>query len=110
MTLLVRNLLHPLPDASLAERFDALLERPGCRIERIVSQGQSSPPGFWYEQDQDEWVLVLAGSAVLRLEDRTEPVPMGVGDCLLLPAGLRHRVESTDPASPTVWLAIHLDR
>ena len=110
MTRLVRNLLDPLPDASSAEQFDALLERPGCRIERIVSQGQTSPPGFWYEQAQDEWVLVLAGSAVLHLEDRAEPVRMGVGDCLLLPAGFRHRVESTDSVTPTVWLAVHLDR
>ena len=72
-----------------------------------MSRGQSSPPGFWYRQDWDEWVLLLAGSAVLSLDDRSSPVTLAPGDYLLLPAGLRHRVESTDPALPTVWLAVH---
>ena len=110
MSSLVRNLLRPLPDASSAEQFEALLERPGLCVERIVSQGQASPPGFWYEQPRDEWVLVLAGSAVLRFEEPSRTVALAVGDSLLLPAGLRHRVESTDAAIPTVWLAIHVDR
>ncbi|HRO60076.1 MAG TPA: cupin domain-containing protein [Burkholderiaceae bacterium] len=110
MTPSVRNLLRPLPDARSAEQFEALFERPGLRVERIVSQGQSSPPGFWYEQAQDEWVLVLAGSAVLRFEEPARAVPLAVGDSVMLPAGMRHRVESTDAGRPTVWLAIHVDR
>lgn len=102
------NLFRPLPDASRGERFDDLLNLPGCRVERIVSQGQASLPGFWYDQDWDEWVLLLAGSAVLRLEGDAEPVRLGVGDHLLIPARCRHRVEATDSAVPTVWLAVHV--
>ncbi len=105
---MLSNFFHPLPDASSEECFDELLARPGCRVERIVSQGQASPPGFWYEQDWDEWVLLLAGAAVLRLEDRVELVHLEIGSHLLIPAGLRHRVESTDQAGATVWLALHL--
>lgn len=105
-----RNLFQPLPDASAGERFDDLLKLPGCRIERIVSRGQASPPGFWYDQDWDEWVLLLAGSAELRLEDRVEPVRLDVGDHLLIPAGQRHRVEATAADQPTVWLAVHMPR
>ncbi|GAB3381181.1 cupin domain-containing protein [Azotobacter armeniacus] len=102
------NLFQPLPDASAGECFDDLLSLPGCRLERIVSQGQASPPGFWYDQDWDEWVLLLAGSAVLRLASEPQPIALGVGDHLLIPAGERHRVEATDPAGPTVWLAVHV--
>ncbi|ACO80673.1 hypothetical protein AvCA_45610 [Azotobacter vinelandii CA] len=103
-----RNLFRPLPDASAGERFDDLLSLPGCRVERIVSQGQASPSGFWYDQDWDEWVLLLAGSAVLRLESQSQPIALAVGDHLLIPAGERHRVEATAPHGPTVWLAVHV--
>jgi cupin 2 domain-containing protein len=60
------NLLRSLPDASAAECVDALMTRPGLRFERIVSFGQASPPGFWYDQSESEWVLLLAGTARLR--------------------------------------------
>ena len=106
------NIFSPLPDAAHDERFDDLLTRPGCRIERIVSHGQASPPGFWYEQDWDEWVLLLAGGAVLGFEDfaqaRAWRVEMRAGDYLLIPKGQRHRVESTDPTAATIWLAVHI--
>jgi cupin 2 domain-containing protein len=101
------NLFEKLPDAGQTEQFENLLSVSGCRIERIVSQGQTSPPGFWYQQDWDEWVLLLSGSAVLRFEGQTEAQPLQIGDSLLIPAQLRHRVESTDSGQPTVWLAIH---
>lgn len=101
------NLFQPLPDARSGECFDDLLERPGCRIERIVSHGQASPPGFWYDQAWDEWVLLLSGSALLRLEPQADPVALRPGDHLLIPAGVRHRVEATAAGEPTVWLAVH---
>lgn len=101
------NLFQPLPDARAGECFDDLLRRPGCRVERIVSHGQASPPGFWYDQAWDEWVLLLAGHAVLRLASRTAPVTLAPGDHLLIPAGERHRVEATAADQPTVWLAVH---
>lgn len=102
----VRKLWADLPRDAGAEVFTALARGPGVLIERIVSTGQASPPGFWYEQGWDEWVLVLAGEAVLGFEDGP-PQRLGAGDCLTIPAGCRHRVEWTDPAAPTVWLAVH---
>ncbi len=78
----------------------------GVRIERIVSTGQNSPPGFWYDQDEHEWVAVLAGMAVLRVECETEGRWLVPGDWVLIPAHCRHRVEATATAEPTVWLAV----
>ena len=101
------NLFQPLPDTRDGECFDDLLRRPGCRVERIVSHGQASPPGFWSDQAWDEWVLLLAGHAVLRRASRAEPVELRPGDHLLIPAGERHRVEATAADRPTVWLAVH---
>jgi cupin 2 domain-containing protein len=107
-----RSVFDPMPDATHEEHFDDLLTRPGCRIERIVSHGQISPPGFWYEQDWEEWVLLLAGEAVLGFEDapagRYWQVNLHVGDFVLIPKGRRHRVESTDPTAATIWLAVHI--
>jgi cupin 2 domain-containing protein len=106
------NVFSALPDATHGECFDSLLTRPGCRIERIVSHGQASPPGFWYEQDWDEWVLLLAGEAVLGFEDapagRYWQMNLHVGDHVLIPKGQRHRVEFTDPMAETIWLAVHI--
>ena len=100
------NLLDDLPDISAAEITEALASRPGLRIERIVSHGQASPPGFWYDQDETEWVLLLAGAALLRFETESEPTRLGPGDWLEIAAHCRHRVEWTDPERPTIWLAI----
>jgi cupin 2 domain-containing protein len=100
------NLLSPLPDARAAEQADALLTRPGLRLERIVSLGQASPPRFWYDQAEGEWVLLLAGAARLRFADETEARLLGPGDWLDIAPRRRHRVEWTDPAAPTVWLAL----
>jgi cupin 2 domain-containing protein len=100
------NLLSPLPDAQASEVIEALLVRPGLRIERIVSRGQASPPGFWYDQDESEWVVLLAGAALLRFADETEPRRLRPGDHLDIAPHRRHRVEWTDPEVPTVWLAV----
>jgi cupin 2 domain-containing protein len=100
------NLFSPLPVAKAAERFDALLTRPGLRIERIVSQGQASPPGFWYDQAEGEWVLLLAGAARLRFADETDARHLWPGDWLDIAPHRRHRVDWTDPTVPTVWLAV----
>jgi len=102
------NIFDDLPVAAADEAVAALLSRPGLRIERIVSTGQASPPGFWYDQDEDEWVMVLAGAALLRVESEPEARQLAAGDYLLIPARCRHRVEWTDPAAMTVWLAIHV--
>lgn len=104
---MISNLLTNLPDASSEEIFEPLLERPGLRLERIVSHGQITPPGEWYDQEQDEWVLVLSGAARLVIEGNGE-VAMEPGDSVFLPAHQRHRVNWTDPDQPTVWLALHV--
>jgi cupin 2 domain-containing protein len=100
------NLFFPLPDARRAEQVDALLSRPGLKIERIVSFGQASPPGFWYDQAEAEWVLLLAGAARLRFADETEARLLGPGDWLDIAPHRRHRVDWTDPGCPTIWLAV----
>ena len=102
------NLFADLPPGSGAEQFVELLSRPGLRIERIVSSGQASPPGFWYDQAQGEWVLLLQGEASLVFEDERAPRRLKAGDFLDIAPHRRHRVEST--ATPTVWLAVHYDR
>jgi cupin 2 domain-containing protein len=101
------NLLAPLPAAQAEEQFDRLIEGPGLSIERIVSTGQASPPGFWYDQEEDEFVVLLAGAARLRFEADTFALDLKPGDWIEIPAHARHRVEWTQADPPTVWLAIH---
>jgi len=101
----MRNLFEDLPCAASEEVAEELVARPGFRVERITSRGQCSPPGFWYDQAEDEWVVVLAGRARLRLERESRAREMTAGDWVFIPAGERHRVEWTDPEEDTVWLA-----
>jgi cupin 2 domain-containing protein len=102
------NIFSGLPAGTeVAEHFNVLVERPGFRIERIVSTGQASPPGFWYDQPEDEWVVLLSGTAGLRFESEVEARELKLGDWLHIPAHVRHRVEWTDAAIPSVWLAVH---
>jgi cupin 2 domain-containing protein len=100
------NLLRDIPDARAGEITEAVVGAPGVRIERIVSLGQASPSGFWYDQAETEWVLLLAGAALLRFADEPEARLIGPGDCVEIAAHRRHRVDWTDPAQPTVWLAV----
>jgi cupin 2 domain-containing protein len=101
------NLFESIERDTVAEQFTELLARPGVRIERIVSHGQTSPPGFWYDQAEAEWVVVLRGAARLRFEDESAPRALRAGDCVEIAPHRRHRVEWTDPAGPTVWLAVY---
>ena len=101
------NLFADIPARSVDEQFTTLLQSSHVRIERIVSHGHASPLGFWYDQDQPEWVMVLSGSASLEIEGESAPRQLVPGDFVNLPAHLRHRVASTDTQTPTVWLAVH---
>lgn len=94
--------------AAGAECCRDLLTAPGgARVERILSRGAASPPGFWYEQAWDEFVLLVAGAAVLAFADGSER-RLEAGDYAILPALCRHRVAWTDPEQETLWLAVHM--
>ncbi|ORJ63644.1 hypothetical protein B5V00_00715 [Geothermobacter hydrogeniphilus] len=103
------SLWDNIPEQLPEELFTTLLTRPGIRLERIVSRGQATPTGEWYDQPQDEWVLLVAGSARLRFSDPEQFIDLRPGDHLLIPAHRRHRVEATAADEDTVWLALHLE-
>ena len=89
----------------MSEKVNTLLDYPNCRIEKIMSQGHCSPEGFWYDQDENEWVTVLQGRAVLGFENGRE-IEMKPGDHLNIPAHQKHRIQWTDPEQETIWLAV----
>jgi len=90
-----------------AEDLRTLVETGAVRIERIVSRGQESPDGFWYDQEWDEWVLLLAGAARLHFEGSVDELNLVPGDYVRIPAHCRHRVSWTDPEQDSIWLAVH---
>ena len=103
------NLFANLPATPApTELTDTLLSTAAVRIERIVSTGQSSPPDFWYDQGEGEWVCLLQGSAGLRFEDEETFWVLRPGDWVLIEPHRRHRVEWTDAEGVTVWLAVFL--
>jgi len=99
-------LFDELPASLPQELVEVLAHNAHVRIERIISTGHCSPKGFWYDQAEAEWVIVLKGQAKLLLEGDDKPLTMGPGAHLLIPAHRRHRVEWTSPDEPTVWLAV----
>ncbi len=101
------NLFAEIPPTLPTELFEPLVETNTFRLERIVSLGHATPAGEWYDQERDEWVVLLKGSAALHFEGECEPVPLQPGDFVHIPAHRRHRVEWTESAGPTVWLALH---
>lgn len=104
------DLFAGLATSSSEEEISILADSPGAKIERIVSTGQASPPGFWYDQDWTEWVFLISGSAGLRIEGEGPPRNLRPGSYVEIPPHVRHRVEWTDVGQPTVWLAVHLPR
>ena len=104
----VSNIFDQLPQSALSgELFETILEGKHCRLERIVSTGQTTPDGEWYDQEQDEWVIVLQGTAKLVFEP-DHVIELQAGDYINIPAHQRHRVSWTDPNQVTVWLALHV--
>ncbi len=103
----VKNLLAGIPEPLEEEWKETLLSMPGFRIERIVSRGHRSPDGFWYDQEENEWILLLQGSAGLRLEGQKEILVLRPGDSFHIDRRRKHRVEWTDPKKNTVWLAVY---
>ena len=101
------NLFKDIPGDLPSELTQLLLTTSAFRVERIVSRGHASPEGFWYDQAEHEWVLLVSGAARLRFEGDGGAVEMKPGDYLHIAARRRHRVEWTAPGENTVWLAIH---
>ncbi len=103
----IRNLFQDLPEGVTEEMSEALLDTRQFRLERILSEGQKTPPGEWYDQDTSEWVILLSGEAGVLFEGEAETSVMRPGDYVHIPAHKRHRVEWTDAKQKTVWLALH---
>lgn len=101
------NIFSDLPARLDEEFFETLIENKGFKLERIVSKGHATPEGQWYDQEKNEWVLLVSGSARLIVEGEPRPITLEPGDHLILPAHLKHRVEWTAPDTETVWLAVH---
>ena len=97
------NLPSSLPNEEL---FETLISADNMLIERIISTGQTTPSGEWYDQDRDEWVILLQGEAVLAYTDGSK-IQLTAGDYLSIPAHQKHRVEYTSSEPPCIWLAIH---
>lgn len=102
------NLFSAIRANAIDEEIRDLLVMPGVRIERIVSTGQVSPAGFWYDQEFAEWVVLLVGAARVAIAGEREPRVLGAGDYLFIPAHTKHRIDWTDPDDATIWLAVHL--
>ena len=100
------NLFENIPAELPGELFQTLAQSDALRIERIVSRGHTTPAGQWYDQPQNEFVILLHGAARLAFEDGRE-IAMGTGDWLVIPAHSKHRVTWTDPEQDSVWLAVH---
>ena len=103
----MNNLFSNIPTDLVEELTDSLLTLPAGHIERIVSHGHASPEGFWYDQEEFEWVMLLKGEAKLLFEGDGDPIHIKPGDFVSIPAHKRHRVEWTIPDEPTIWLAVH---
>jgi cupin 2 domain-containing protein len=101
----MKNIFSSLPEDLSAEVFEDIVSSESVRIERIVSQGHTSPASGWYDQQENEWVIVLQGTARLLFENGRE-VSLDPGDFVDIPAHCKHRVSWTDPAQPTIWLAV----
>jgi cupin 2 domain-containing protein len=107
MELVCHNIFTAIPEQLPEELFSEIVKRDNIHIERIVSQGHCTPAGQWFDQAEDEWVLLLTGQATLIFEQEPNPLHLIVGDYVLIPAHTRHRVEWTLPDVNTVWLALH---
>ena len=101
------NLFSQIPDSARDEIYETLLKTGQFRLERIVSFGQKTPAGEWYDQEMNEWVILLQGNGGLSFEGASEVLTMQPGDFVHIPAHRRHRVEWTDAEQATVWLALH---
>jgi len=102
-----KNIFRDIPAELQNELLEEMVTGSTFRMERIVSRGQASPDGFWYDQDENEWVILLQGSAGLRFAGKEELIVLSPGDYVQIPQHYKHRVEWTDKNQETVWLAVY---
>jgi cupin 2 domain-containing protein len=102
----MNNIFDAIPRNLETEVFDRLVESDGVRIERIISKGHKSPESGWYDQDENEWVMVLRGEAILSFADESS-ITLKEGDFINIQAHKKHKVEWTAPNIETIWLAVH---
>ncbi|MDO9424496.1 MAG: phosphoribosylaminoimidazole carboxylase [Methylobacter sp.] len=108
MNPVIPNIFKNIPDQLPEELTECIFKQDNISIERIVSKGHITPKGQWYDQDGDEWVMLIQGQATILYEQDNQSLHLIAGDCLLIPAHTRHRVEWTPPDLNTIWLAAHL--
>jgi cupin 2 domain-containing protein len=102
----IKNIFNDIPSNLSKEILDEIISTDKIRIERIISKGQTSPENFWYDQEENEWVIVIKGKAKLKIIDEDELIELNEGDYINIPSHKKHRVEWTDPESETIWLAV----
>jgi cupin 2 domain-containing protein len=107
MTVDIKNIFSGIKNRSPEEIFETIIRTNQFKIERIISGGQSTNKGKWYDQDEDEWVILLRGSASLLFKSSNKEIIMKPGDYVNIPAHQKHRVEWTDANEETIWLAVH---
>lgn len=100
------NIYSDIADRAPGEIFETLAESGKIRVERIISDSHASPESFWYDQDENEWVLLLKGSAALRFDGSGDVLILEPGDWVDIPAHVRRRVEWTDSEEKTVWVTV----
>ena len=103
----IKNIFSDIRKQAPEEILETIIQTHQFKIERIISRGHATTEGEWYDQDKNEWVLVLKGNAGLRFEGYNEVLVMKPGDYINIRAHQKHRVEWTDPEEETIWLAVH---
>eukprot|EP01080_Neovahlkampfia_damariscottae_P012338 gene12338-gene5798 len=104
----MKNIFETFEEKPTEEIFETILKNKNITLERIITNGQTTPPGEWYNQDRDEWVLLLKGSALMLFEDNKIQT-LNSGDYLLIPKFYKHRVQWIDPDNECIWLALHFN-
>ena len=108
--MIASNIYSNIPEELPNELFEEIIHNSSFKLERIISKGHATPEDQWYDQAEHEWVILLKGSAGIAIEGQAEIVVLKPGDYIDLPAHLKHRLEWTDPATETVWLALHYEK
>ena len=104
----MKNIFENIPTRIPEEIFETILLAQNIKIERIISKGHTTPKDSWYDQDFDEWVLILEGAAKIQFDQQEQPISLGKGNYLWIPAHQKHRVIWTPKDTETIWLAVHI--